>query len=100
MSFVPPFQAISWSDVFHASHKIGIEFITSVKWFEPGKIGEIVKNVGGVSLMARQMLVSWLQSWKWMEMDLPLLYRHWDQEWIQRCLECDVEHRTSHKLYR
>ena len=53
MLIMPPFERISWSDVFHASCKIAVEFITFTNRFELVETGKVVEDVGRACLMAR-----------------------------------------------
>lgn len=53
MLFMPPFESVSWSNVFHTSQEVRVKFITFLDWSELGEGREIVEDVHGVSLMAR-----------------------------------------------
>ena len=62
MLFMPPFERVSWSNVFHTNRKIVVKFIAFASWLQLAETGEVVEYVGGVSLVVRRMLISWLQS--------------------------------------
>ena len=53
MLIMPPFEHISWSDVFHASHNIAVEFVVFTNQFELVETGKVVEDVGRACLMVR-----------------------------------------------
>ena len=57
-----PFECVSWSNIFHTNRKIVVKFVAFASRLQLAENGEVVKYVGGVFLVVRQMLISWLQS--------------------------------------
>ena len=53
MLIMPPFECISWSDIFLTSCKIAVQFVTFMNWFELVETLKVVKDVGRACLMVR-----------------------------------------------
>ena len=53
MLFMPPFECVSWSNIFHTNRKIVVKFIAFTSQLQLAETGEVVEYVGGVSLVVR-----------------------------------------------